>query len=112
MAISTASTRPLSAGPGCTIAWLPKGPLPSAPIILRNMLPDPGFAEAIQHAQQGTEVKTLGAYYPRGFYFRHAADFDAWAGASGGCHEFTWPAADPVTYRPAGIPVVDPPPAP
>lgn len=110
LVISTKATRPATAGPGCDIAWLPKGPLPSAPIILRNMLPDPSFAQAIQHATQGTEAATLGPYYPRGFYFRHAADFDAWATANGGCHGFTWPATDPQTYRPPGVPVVDPPP--
>ena len=104
--VSTAATRPQSAGPGCRIAWLPKGPLPSAPIILRNMLPDPSFPYAIQNVAQGEETK-LGPYYPRGFYFRHRADFDAWANANGGCAGFTWPATDPQTYRPAGIPGID-----
>ena len=46
--ISTAANRPTTAKPGCGIEWLPKGPLPSAPIILRNMLPDPKFKQAIQ----------------------------------------------------------------
>jgi hypothetical protein len=41
--ISTAANRPASATASCGIEWLPKGPLPSAPIILRNMLPDPSF---------------------------------------------------------------------
>ena len=102
VAVSTAATRPASAAKGCRIAWLPKGPLPSAPIILRNMLPDPSFAQAIQRATQGTERETLGPYYPRGFYFHHAADFDAWANANGGCAGFSWPAVDPQTYSPPG----------
>jgi hypothetical protein len=105
--ISTAATRPSSAAGSCGIAWLPKGPLPSAPIILRNMLPDPSFSQAIQNAAQGTEQQTLGEYYPRGYYFRHAADFDAWVAANGGCSAFTWPASVQ-TYQAPGIPGLDP----
>jgi hypothetical protein len=101
--ISTAANRPASARPGCGISWLPKGPLPSAPIILRNMLPAPGFAQAIQNAKQGSEEATLGAYYPRGYYFDHAANFDAWVAANGGCSGFTWPASVQ-TYRPPTLP--------
>src|SRR5204862_399746 len=56
--VSTAANRPKAADASCGIAWLPKGPLPSAPIILRNMLPDPSFKQAIQNAKQGTEQKT------------------------------------------------------
>jgi hypothetical protein len=91
LAISTAATRPASARDACGIAWLPKGPLPSAPIILRNMLPDPSFKQAIQHATQGTERQTLGPYYPAGRYFGHAAGFDAWVAAHGGCGGFQFP---------------------
>jgi hypothetical protein len=104
--VSTAANRPKTATAACGIAWLPKGPLPSAPIILRNMLPAAGFKQAIQNAKQGTEQKTLGAYYPFGYYFRHAADFDSWVAAHGGCTGLTWP-AKVQTYRPPGVPVVD-----
>jgi hypothetical protein len=40
------------------------------------MLPDPGFAQAIQRAQPGTEAATLGEYYPRGTYFTTKADYE------------------------------------
>ena len=106
--VSTAANRPQAADTSCGIAWLPKGPLPSAPIILRNMLPDPSFAEAIQRATQGTEEATLGDYYPRGVYFAHASAFDAFVDANGGCPSFAWPAIPPETYQPPGLPLLDP----
>ena len=97
--ISTAATRPQTANPACGIEWLPKGPLPSAPIILRNMLPDPSFTQAIQDIPaQGLEQQTLGPYYPRGYYFDHAADFDSFVAQNGGCSGFTWPSTPPVSY--------------
>ncbi len=105
--ISTAANRPASANPSCGIDWLPKGPLSSAPIILRNMLPDPGFTQAIQDVPaQGQEQATLGPYYPQGYYFDHAANFDQFVASNGGCAGFTWPAAPPTSYRPAGLPGV------
>jgi hypothetical protein len=104
--VSTAANRPTTATTACGIGWLPKGPLPSAPIILRNMLPAPTFKQAIQNAPQGTEQKTLGTYYPYGDYFRHATDFDAWVAANGGCGALRWP-AKVQTYQPPGIPGVD-----
>jgi hypothetical protein len=106
--VSTAANRPQTAAPSCGIQWLPKGPLPSAPIILRNMLPDPSFTQAIQQATQGTEQSTLGAYYPQGYYFDHASSFDAFVNDNGGCTAFTWPATPPQTYRPPGFPIIDP----
>jgi hypothetical protein len=92
--ISTAANRPTTAKSSCGIEWLPKGALPSAPIILRNMLPDPTFKQAIQDVPaQGQEQKTLGPYYPRGLYFDHATNFDAFVKSHGGCGGFTWPRA-------------------
>jgi hypothetical protein len=103
--ISTAANRPASAQAACGIEWLPKGPLPSAPIILRNMLPDPSFKQAIQDVTaQGQEQATLGAYYPLGYYFDHAADFDKFVTANGGCAGFKWPRTPPVSYQPPGLP--------
>src|SRR5437868_1127831 len=104
--ISTASNRPATANPSCGVEWLPKGPLPSAPIILRNMLPDSTFTQAIQDIPaQGQEQATLGPYYPRGYYFDHASDFDAFVNAHGGCAGLSWPSATPpVSYRPPGLP--------
>jgi hypothetical protein len=104
--ISTTANRPTTASQSCGIAWLPKGPLPSAPIILRNMLPAPTFKQAIQNATQGTEEQALGPYYPRGYYFRHAADFDSWVAVHGGCRGWGWPASVQ-TYQPPGVPIVD-----
>ena len=101
--ISTAATRPASARAACGIEWLPKGPLPSAPIILRNMLPAPTFKQAIQDVTaQGRERATLGPYYPLGYYFDHATDFDKFVDANGGCARFTWPRKPPVSYQPPG----------
>jgi hypothetical protein len=103
--ISTAANRPATANPSCGIEWLPKGPLPSAPIILRNMLPDPKFKQAIQDVPaQGREQAVLGPYYPLGYYFDHASNFDAFVKANGGCGRFAWPRKAPVSYRPAGVP--------
>jgi hypothetical protein len=103
--ISTAANRPATAKPGCGIEWLSKGPLPSAPIILRNMLPDPKFKQAIQDVPaQGKEQATLGPYYPLGYYFDHASNFDSFVAAHGGCAGFQWPKKPPASYHPPGIP--------
>ncbi len=104
--ISTASNKPATAAcPG--IKWLPKGPTPSAPVILRNMLPDPAFAQAIQKIPaQGQEQATLGPYYPNGYYFDHAANFDSFVNANGGCGAFSWPYSNPPkSYQPKGLPL-------
>jgi hypothetical protein len=104
--ISTAANRPADATAACGVEWLPKGPLPSAPIILRNMLPEASFTQAIQDIPaQGQEQATLGPYYPNGYYFDHATNFDAFVTAHGGCAGFQWPyASPPVSYDPAGLP--------
>jgi hypothetical protein len=107
--ISTATNRPASANISCGIEWLPKGPLPSAPIILRNMLPDPSFTQAVQDVPpgSGTEQQVLGPYYPTGVYFDHASNFDSFVAGHGGCGGFSWPYSNPPnTYRPPGIPGV------
>jgi hypothetical protein len=79
--ISTAAARPGNATTRCGIAWIPAGPLSQSVVLLRNMLPDPSFAQAIQNAQPGTEQQTMGAYYPRGTYYATPADFERL-----GCH--------------------------
>jgi hypothetical protein len=38
-------------------------------MIYRHMLPDPGFAEAIQRVSRGQERAQMGAYYPTGHYY-------------------------------------------
>jgi hypothetical protein len=91
IAVSTAATRPSTATARCGIEWLPKGLLPSAPIILRNMLPSPTFTQAVQNVPaQGQEQATMGPYYPQGRYFAHASSFDAFVAAHGGCGHLIW----------------------
>jgi hypothetical protein len=79
--ISTAANRPANATAACGIAWLPAGPLPQTVLILRNMLPAPDFANAVQHTTPGTERQTMGDYYPLGRYYATVADFERT-----GCH--------------------------
>lgn len=74
--ISTAAARPKNATEACGVAWLPAGAFPQSIVILRNMLPDPSFTQAIQNARPGTEEQTLGEYYPRGTYYATTADFE------------------------------------
>ena len=73
------------------------------------MLPDPTFTQAIQDVPPGsnTEQQVLGPYYPNGYYFDHATNFDAFVNANGGCAGFAWPyASPPKTYEPPGLPVL------
>jgi hypothetical protein len=84
--VSRTAARPRNATEACGVAWVPAGPLSTAVLILRNMLPDPSFAQAIQNASPGTEAATMGKYYPRGTYYATTADFErlGCAGATGG----------------------------
>ena len=76
--VSTAADRPASTREpiACRCVWLPWGPSGSVVMIMRNMLPDPTFTNAIQFAHYGSEAHDLGAYYPAGCYMT-AAQFDA-----------------------------------
>jgi hypothetical protein len=77
LVVSTLPDRPRSVVDGsCSCAWLPWGPGGSVVMIMRNMLPDPSFANAIQRAGYGTERQDMGDYYPAGCYLT-AAGFDA-----------------------------------
>ena len=60
--------------------WLPFGPASESLAIMRNMLPDPSFTNAIQFARYGSESQDMGAYYPAGQYTTTSA-FEAT-----GCH--------------------------
>ena len=61
---------PKAAQQRCRAAsWIPWGPQPDGVMIYRHMLPDPGFAEAIQKNSRGQEAAQMGAYYPTGRYF-------------------------------------------
>jgi hypothetical protein len=74
--VSTAAARPRNATETCGITWLPAGPVPQSILILRNMLPAPTFAQAIQNIKPGAEEQGMGDYYPRGTYYATTADFE------------------------------------
>jgi len=76
VAVSTAASRPANARAECGVTWLPFGPEEKSVLILRNMLPRPDFAEAVQRAEQGQEEAAMRDYYPRGRYLRIKADFE------------------------------------
>jgi hypothetical protein len=80
--VSTAVNRPANARPECGIYWLPWGIDPKGIVFLRNMLPSPNFAQAIQNAQPGTEQQTMGPYYPTGRYYPSPGEYER----SVGCH--------------------------
>lgn len=69
LVVSTAAARPSVAIARCGVAWLPLGPLPQAALLLRNMLPSPGFREAVQNVDPGSEREQMGRYYPRARYY-------------------------------------------
>jgi hypothetical protein len=78
IAVSTLAARPEQARADCGVAWLDWGPEPDGVLLMREMLPDPAFAFAIQRVPApGDESATLGAYYPRGEYLPGPAAFDA-----------------------------------
>lgn len=68
--VSTADNRPAKATAVCGVTWLAGGPTNDKVLILRNMLPDPGFAEAIQRADHtpASVEATLRDYYPTARY--------------------------------------------
>ncbi len=78
--MSDPADRPVNATTKCNVNWLPWGPATESLAIMRNMLPDPTFTNAIQFAGYGTEAHDMGAYYPGGQYTTKSA-FEA-----RGCH--------------------------
>ncbi|MDP3858367.1 MAG: hypothetical protein Q8Q73_11480 [Stagnimonas sp.] len=76
--VSRPEMRPANARPECGVAWLDWGPMASSLLILRNMLPDPDFAQAIQNipAMEGAEREVMGDYYPYGTH-ASVAEFEA-----------------------------------
>ncbi len=77
IAVSVAADRPANTAQGCGVGWIPWGVDLRTIMIMRNMLPSPGFNRAVQNAERGTERETLGPYYPRVEYFPAAAAFDS-----------------------------------
>jgi hypothetical protein len=67
--VSTPQDRPANARRACGVTWLPFGARPTAALVMRNQLADPGFAQAIQRVRRpGTEREVMGAHLPRGRY--------------------------------------------
>jgi hypothetical protein len=71
--VSDPGTRPANAEARDGVSWLPWGADQySAQVMERNMLPNPGFAHAIQRVTQtgptSNPRQVLGAYYPRAVY--------------------------------------------
>lgn len=80
--VSPAALRPATATAECGVNWIPWGLNPRGLLILRNMLPDPGFTAAIQNATADREQETMGAYFPTSRYYADPAAYDARVG----CH--------------------------
>jgi hypothetical protein len=70
--ISDPSVRPANATTANGVAWLPWGSIDAgAAIILRNMVPGPGFAQAAQNVPSSGgpgAPQVMGAYYPAAVY--------------------------------------------
>jgi hypothetical protein len=63
MIVSDPQHRPRSLRPGDN--WLPAGPYADTFVLYRQMLPDPGWAQAIEHSPSAAEApKTMGPFYP------------------------------------------------
>jgi hypothetical protein len=76
--VSTAQQRPKNARSACGVTWLPWGPTTQGLLIYRHMLPRRTFRHAIQRVgQPGNEKRAMGSLYPRGRYFKTAADFES-----------------------------------
>lgn len=68
--VSTEADRPANATPEAGVNWLPWGDTDEVNILLvRNMLPAPGFAHAIQKVTPGARGEVvMGAFYPQAWY--------------------------------------------
>jgi len=78
---SLPSDRPVNARAACGVGWIPwptrgdgAGHQEDAMLIVRNMLPAPGFAAAIQDVSRpGRETQVMGSYLPVGRYTTKAS---------------------------------------
>jgi hypothetical protein len=71
--ISLPEDRPHNARRRCGVNWLPWGPSQHGEILVRNMLPDPGFAHPIQAVPEGGDIAAvMGDYFPRPRYLSTA----------------------------------------
>lgn len=74
--MSTTAQRPANARAACGVTWLPWGPSAEGVVILRHMLPDAEFAEAIQRATFRREAATMGDVLPRATYLPDRRAFE------------------------------------
>ena len=70
-------TRPANTGPACGDTWLNWGAVQDGTVLLRNMLPNPSFAQAIQNVTPGQEKQDMGAYYPSSAYVATLSQFES-----------------------------------
>lgn len=75
--ISAASRRPHNATLDCGVTWLPAGSAQQTLLLLRHMLPSPGFTGSVQNAQPGDEAATMGEYLPTSTYFDTTESYEA-----------------------------------
>ncbi|WP_372789683.1 hypothetical protein [Paraconexibacter sp.] len=68
--VSTKASRPAWATSDCGFTWLPFGSATENVLVLRHMLPSAAFPEAIQRAEIGKEVATMGDYFPATRYLK------------------------------------------
>jgi len=81
--VSRRADRPANARPECGVAWLEwsergdgAGHADDGLLFLRNMLPSPGFAQAVQNTRKpGDERAVMGEYLPAAVY-SSTAEFD------------------------------------
>ncbi len=75
--IVISKTRPTNTGAACDDTWLPWGAVQTGTLLLRNMLPDASFAQAIQNVQPGQAMQDMGAYYPSSAYVATLSQFES-----------------------------------
>lgn len=73
--VSDPADRPANATRDCGVAWLPTTGITTT-LLMRNMLPDKDFAQAIQRAPEGDPASGMGDYHPR-TELRATAEFEA-----------------------------------
>jgi hypothetical protein len=92
--VSAPNQRPANATRACGVNWLPWGVSTRSVLILRHMLPDPGFAASIQKAKVDHEADTMGDGFPRSRYYARPADYE-----QTGCAGVVLPASRSCTSR-------------
>ncbi len=92
--VSAPNQRPANATRECGVNWVPWGFTSRGLLILRHMLPEPGFGAAIQRATPDREAETMGDGFPRSQYFAGPAAYE-----TKGCAGVVLPATRSCTSR-------------